>query len=90
MKLDSATSFKFNVVVSELQAKLDSSEKMLRPVKAVKIVDKPDGVRVWNLGFGPARDRKLEWESLLLEKLDRILDRCPSESRRGLVRLQNP
>ena len=31
--------FKFNGVVSKLQAKLDSGERLLRPVKTVKDVD---------------------------------------------------
>ena len=51
-----ATSFNYNGVVSELQAKLDSGKRLLRPVKPVKdVVRREDvgtgriGDSVWNL-----------------------------------------
>ena len=69
-----ATSFNYNGVVSELQAKLDSGEILLRPVKPVM-----DVVRREDVGTG--KDRRFGLESFLMEKLDRLLDRCSTEPR---------
>ena len=51
-----AASFKFNGVVSELQAKLDCGERLFRPVTPVKAVERQEDVgagiiddSVWNL-----------------------------------------
>ena len=44
--------------------------------------DEREGAPIWNPNVGKAEDRHLGWGSLLLQKLDRILDRCSPESRR--------
>ena len=68
-------SFKFNGIVSELQAKLDSGERLLQSVKPVKDVTRRED-------FGTGEDRRVGRDSLLMEKLDRILDRRSPELRR--------
>ena len=62
IELDStAASFKFNNVVSELRAKLDRGERLLRPVEAVKGGNSREGVPLWNPNVGTAEDRQPEW-----------------------------
>ena len=70
-----ASSFKFNGVVSELQAKLVSGERLLRPVKPVKAVERRED-------FGAGENRRLGWESLLMDRFDRLHDRRSPEPRR--------
>ena len=70
-----AASFKFNGIVYVLQAKLDSREKLIRPVKPVK--DKESRANV-----GAGENRRLGLESLLMEKFDLLLDRRSPEPRR--------
>ena len=53
-----AASFKFNNVVGELRAKLDSGEKLLRPVGAAKYGDDLESVAVWNPYVGTSEDRR--------------------------------
>ena len=63
-----AASFKFNGVVSELQAKLDNEKKLLRLVTPMKTVERREDV-------GAGQNRRLGSESLLMDKFDRLLDR---------------
>ena len=61
--------------MSEFQAKLDSGERLLRRVTPVKPVERRKDV-------GAGENRQLGWESLLMDKFDRLLDRRSPEPRR--------
>ena len=75
-----SASFRFNDVVDELQAKLDRGERLLRPVGMVRsALDR--GALVSNPEAGSVKDRDLGVESLVLEKLNLVLDRCLPEFR---------
>ena len=70
-----AASFKFIGVVSELQVKLDSGERLLRPIKPVKDVGR-------QVDVSTEEDRWFGLKSLVMMKLDRLLDRCSPEPQR--------
>ena len=76
-----AASFKFNNVVGELRAKLDSGERLLRPVGAAKYGDDLEGAAVWNPVVGTSEDRQPDWDSSRSQRLKRAFDKRSLESR---------
>ena len=88
MERDSiAASFRFNDVVDELQAKLATGERLLPPVVMVRS-GLDQGALVSNQEAGAVKDQDLGVGSLVLEKLNLVLDNCLPEFLAGLLRIQ--